>query len=110
METKTKAETFIGFSVRAGKCRVGVNAVSTLKRVELIIVCKTASRNTASDALSLSKRFGCKIIRTTEKPLQDYVHRENAKVVAITDKALSKAIINNLEKDFIELNQENLNG
>lgn len=107
MENKTKAETFIGFAIRARAFRIGVNACATLKRASLIIVCGTAAENTVKDALKLSRRFKCRIIKSVTKPLSEYAHRENAKVMAVTDVKLAEAILKNGEKDFIELNQEN---
>ena len=38
---------------------------------------------------------------TVNKTLGELTHRENAKVMAIADYALAKAIIDNSEKDFI---------
>ncbi len=107
METKTKVETFIGFAMRARAFKIGVNACNTLKKASLIIVCNTASENTVKDALKLSKRFRCKIIKSTGKPLSEYVHRENAKVMAITDFKLTEAVLANVNEEFIELKQEN---
>lgn len=101
MENKSKAETFIGFAIRARKHKIGVNAVSTLKKANLIVVCRTASENTVSDAEKLRKKFRCPMLITKEKTLGEMVHRENAKVMAIADAALAKAIIDNSEKDFI---------
>lgn len=101
METKTKAETFIGFAMRTGKYRIGVNAVATLKKASLIIVCLSASENTVKDTLKLARRFGCPLITHCQKKLEQITHKENAKVMAVVDKQLSKAIIDNMENDFI---------
>ena len=98
---KSKAETFIGFAMRARKFRIGVNACMTLKRASLVIVCRSASDNTKKDAEKLAKKFKCPLIEPVTKTLDDLTHRENAKVMAISDKELSEAILNNLEKDFI---------
>jgi len=104
LENKSKAETFIGFSIRARKFRIGMNAINTLKRVELIIVCKTASENSKLEADKMGKRFHCRVIQTMDKSLEQITLRENAKVMAITDKALSKAILDNSKEDFIARN------
>ena len=101
METKTKAETFIGFAMRTGKFRIGANAAATLKKASLMIVCNTASENTKKDAEKLAKKFHCPLLEPTEKTLGQMTHRENAKVMAIADKELSKAILDNSGKDFI---------
>ncbi len=107
---KSKAETFIGFAMRARKFRIGVNACMTLKRASLVIVCRSASDNTKKDAEKLSNKFRCPLLVTKEKDLQDLTHKENAKVMAIEDKGLAQAILSNSENEFSAKNQENLNG
>ena len=104
MENKTKAQTFVGFAIRARKCKIGVNAVGTLKRANLVIVCHTASDNTKAEADKLARKFNCPIIETVSAPLEDITHKENAKVMAIADKSLAKAVLSNLDKDFIARN------
>lgn len=66
-----------------------------------MIVCNSASENTVKDAVKLAKKFGCPIITPVQKKLEDITYRENAKVMAIADKDLSKAIIDNSKNDFI---------
>ena len=104
METKSKAETFIGFAIRTGKFRIGLNACGTLKKASLMLVCNSASENTVKDAIKLAKKFGCPILSPKEKKLEQITYRDNAKVMAIADKDLSKAILDNSENDFIARN------
>jgi len=104
LENKSKAETFIGFAMRTGKFRIGANAAATLKKAELIIVCSSASENTKKDADKLARKFHCPIIEPVGKTLEEITHRENAKVMAIADRSLSKAILSNSDKDFIARN------
>ena len=103
MENKSKANTFIGFAIRKGSCKIGVNAIFTLKRANLLILCKSAGKDTKRQALKLSKRFNCKLIQTEKELLSAFTFRENAKLMAITDGALSVAILNNSENEFIEV-------
>ena len=100
---KSKGETFVGFAMRAKKCKTGANACNTLKRANAVIVCKTASENTVADAKKLAKKFNCPLIKTVKKPLAEIVFKENVKVAAITDRALSTALKDNLGEDFIEI-------
>ena len=100
MENKTKAQTFIGFAIRARKCKIGTNAVATLKKANLVIVCHTAADNTKKEADKLAKKFKCPIIETVGVRLEEITHKENAKVMAIADRELSLAILNNSENDF----------
>lgn len=101
---KSKVETFIGFAMRTGNFRIGANASATLKRAFIVIVCKSASENTKKDALKLANRFNCPLVETQAKTLEEITHRENAKVMAIADKKLSVAILENLEKDITHEN------
>ena len=110
METKTKAQTFVGFAMRAGKFKIGVNAINTLKRANLVIVCKTASENTKKEAEKLAKRFNAPLIESIKYSLEELTFRENAKVMAVIDQALAKAIIDNLEDNFIARNLGDKNG
>lgn len=103
MENKTKAETYIGFAIKSGKSKIGLNAVETLKRANLMIVCSSASENSKKQADKQARKFNCPIIESII-PLEKLTHRENAKVMAIADKSLSQAILDNMEKDFIARN------
>ncbi len=101
MENKSRAETFIGFAVKTGRCRIGLNAVETLKRAEVVIVCKTTAENSKAKAKKLAEKFSCPFLVTVNKTLEEMVHKENAKVMAIYDKKLTKALLGSLEQEFI---------
>lgn len=95
MENKSKAETFIGFAVRAGKFRSGTNTLSTLKKAHLIIVCETAAENTVKTAVKYAEKYRCKVFRTCGAELAGIAHKDGIKIAAITDFSLAKAIIDN---------------
>ena len=99
---KSKAFTFIGFAIKARKVKMGVNAVATLKRAEILIVCHTASENTVKDAVSLAKRLNAKLYMLNEVNLSDVTFKDNCKLIAITDKPLSEAIIKSDERRLVE--------
>ena len=93
MVTKTnKAKTFIGFAVRKGAVKINVNTIATLKKAYLIVVCSSAGENTKNKSLALSKKFDCDIITMTDGTLCDLLKKDKAKVIAITDVGLAKAI------------------
>ena len=96
--------------MRAGKFKIGTNAVATLKKAYLVIVCNSASENTKKEAEKLARKFGCPLIESKNKSLEQITHRENAKVMAISDKQLSDAVLSNSEEDFTQRIQEKLNG
>ncbi len=99
---KTKAFTFIGFAIKARKVKMGVNAVNTLKKAELLIVCSTATENTLKEAVSLSKKLLAKLLVLNDIKLEEVVFKENCKLIAITDKALSKAILDSQDSHLSE--------
>ncbi len=104
MENKTKAQTFIGFAIRAKKYRIGMNAVQTLKSINLLIVCCSASENTKEQAQKVASKYHCPMIITNEIKLEQITFKENSKVMAITDKSLAKAILDNCKNDFTQKN------
>lgn len=100
--TNTKAQTFIGFAIKSGKYKCGMNSCETLKRANLIIVSSDASDGTKKQAESLAKKLGARFLQTKIKPLSDYVHKDNVKIMAVTDFNIAKAIYEQKETDFIE--------
>ncbi len=107
MEKRSKGQTFLGFAMRTGKFRIGQNAVMTLKRINLLIVCKSISENSLKKAKKTAKDYKCKLLMTNLNTLDELTHKENAKVMAIYESKLSKEILMNLGEDFIELDLEN---
>lgn len=106
MEKKNKAFTFIGFAIKTGKYRIGLNAIETLKRANLMIVCKTISENSKEKAIKQAKKFNCPIVTTVNSSLEQITFKQNAKAMAIYDGKLAKAILENLEQEFNRLNLE----
>ncbi len=92
MET-SKLFTFIGFAIKARKVKMGVNAIKTLKRAQLLILCHMASENTVKEAISLSKRLNAKLFILNDIKLEDVVFKDKLKLIAVCDDALAKAII-----------------
>lgn len=68
-----------------------------------MLLCKSTGESTKKKAFSLSKKFNCEILITSKENLSFYSNRENSKVIAITDKALAKAIKENAQEDFSSL-------
>ena len=95
-----KIRTFIGFAIKKRSVRIGTNASNTLKRADLLLVCPTASENAVKEALKLKRKFRCPMIRLSET-LESLTGKENAKIMAVTDKPLAKAILENSPTESI---------
>ena len=101
MTTKSKTATFIGFCIRSGKYRTGVNSIATLKKANLILLCKSASENTVKQVQKLAKALNCQMLVTKTLLLEEMTFKPNVKAMAITDKSLAQAILENKQEEFI---------
>ena len=95
----SKALAYLGFARKSGNLRAGVNAVSTLKKVNLLIVCSTASLNTVKEADKLAAKFACPLMET-KISAEEISGKENCKLLAVTDANLARAIIDNSDDNF----------
>lgn len=89
--------------MRTGKYKIGVNAVGTMKRAKLLIVCKSVAENSLEEAKKFSKKFHCPLLMTVTHTLEEITHKENGKLMAIDNKELADAILLNYGKDFTEI-------
>lgn len=98
---KSKVLSYIGFAIKAGKVRTGVNVAKTIKeRVPLMILCGTASKNTVDEVVALARKLNSKLIVTNGITVEDIFLKENCKLAVITDFSLAKAILSNLDEQF----------
>ena len=96
---KSKVLTYLGFAKRSGNLRTGVNAINTLKHASLLILCASASANTEKDAVKLSVKLACPLLKSTAL-VEDLTGKENCKLLAVTEENLAKAILDNLDDNF----------
>lgn len=105
MDRLSKTYSYIGFAIKAGKLRTGINAISTLnKGVYLIILCSAGEKNARKEAEKLSRKHSAPLIESEKVTLEEITGKENCKVAAVTDENLAKAIMANLGEDFKVLN------
>ena len=100
MENKSRAQTFIGFCVRARKITTGAGAIDYLKKdVWLILVCSTASQNSLAAAKKYAKRHACPLMMCYSG-LENAVNKADCKMAAVRDKGLAQAICNSADENF----------
>lgn len=96
-----KIHTYIGFAVKSGKVRLGVNAIYTLKgSIPLLLLCDSASENTKKEAKKIAKKYNSVMVLVKNEKLEDIFYKENCKLAAILDQSLAKAILDNLNENF----------
>lgn len=97
---KTKIDTYIGFAIRSGKVTFGADAIQTLKGgVYLLIICATAGKNTDKIANKLKDKLNCPML-TCKSGLDNVVFKTNCKLIAIRDKNLAGAIVQNVDENY----------
>lgn len=97
---KSKIETYIGFCVKSREISVGNGAISTLHGgVRLLILDGTAAKNSWRLALKFKNRFSCPLV-VCKSGLEEAVNKVGAKIAAILNKELAKAILNNLDDNY----------
>ena len=98
--SRGKADTFIGFCVRAGKISLGSGAVDVLRKgVYLLVLSADASENTQKLAVKYKNRLHCPLI-ICKSEFDTVVNKPGCKIAAIRDKQLSKAILDNLDDNY----------
>ena len=97
-----KALTFLGFALRKRAVVKGFNAVAYQKRVNLLILCKTASENAVKEAKALATKMHAPLL-SSNTPIEELVYKENCKLIAVTDKDLARAILENAGETFVSM-------
>ncbi|MDY2880427.1 MAG: hypothetical protein SOT34_05775 [Candidatus Borkfalkiaceae bacterium] len=104
MEKKSKIFTYLGFAIKAGKLKTGLNTIETVKKgAYLVLVCKTASENTAKEGVRAAERFRCPAMQTVKQTLGELTNVPNLKIAAVTDKNLAEAIVKYQEEELTGL-------
>lgn len=96
---KDKIISLIGFAIKAGKVVFGADNIIKNKKIYLIVCCKTLSINSLEN-IKVAVNGKIPII-ISQNPLCDITYKKGVKVLGVTDKQMSSAIIKNLSDNFI---------
>lgn len=91
----SKIETYIGFAIKKGSVVFGVDNIKYYrKKMYLLLYVESLSQNSLDVLKLTSERVGCPLSQ-----IQDYetLQRKNCKALAICDKSLANAILENLK-------------
>ena len=98
---KSKAESYIGFCIKAGKLTCGFNAIEQQKKdIYLLLLCDTASENAKKSALKLKERFRCELLLFCGRTLEEITGKYNCKLAAVRDRNLAKAIMSATDENI----------
>lgn len=89
-----KIETYIGFAIKKGSVVYGCDNIGNYrKRIYLILYTESLSANSLSALEKSAHLRGCPLRRIDEYAI---LTKKNCKALAICDKSLSSAILDNL--------------
>ncbi len=88
-----KLETLVGFAMKAGKVIYGTDNIERSGKKHLILLCNTLSENSRKKLIHKVEKTP--ILLSTQKLLSEITHREGCKALAITDRQMANAIIEN---------------
>ena len=94
-----KVETLLGFAIKSGNVVFGSDSIEHCrKRMYLIILCGTLAVNSREKLL---RAYGGvpKVISGVLK-LEDITHRIGVKALAVTDRQMAQAILNNMNGSY----------
>lgn len=90
----SKVETYIGFAIKKGSVVFGCDNIEKYsKKVFLLLGTKSLSDNSLSTLKAVANKRSCKLLQIDDYEL---LAKRNCKALAICDKSLSDAIIENL--------------
>lgn len=103
---REKIESILGFAVKAGKTVYGADSLETYKkRYFVIVMCSSTSQNTQDKVIAQSKKRNVPII-FAEKEIENLIGRKNCKVLAVTDKQMSQAMLDRLSENYHLISSE----
>jgi len=91
----SKAESLLGFAIKAGRVIFGADNIVAAKKTYLILICKGLSENSVKKLLRQDAQ-----ILISNKPLEEVLHRPGCKSAAVTDKEMARAILQNSDNNF----------
>lgn len=92
----SKIKTYIGFAIKSGKIRYGVDDILKLKNAELILVSESLADSGMKKLEGLAERKEIKLIKFSEEEFLELIQNISIKASAILDKNLAEAIKKNL--------------
>ena len=92
-----KIISYLGFAQKSNNIVTGQTALKkSNKQFNLIIVCKSASENLKNLAKNLANKHECEYV--VLEGLDNLLHLKDIKIVGLTEKNLSKAILNEIKR------------
>ena len=100
METKSKAETYLGFCIRSRKLVFGTDEITRQKKgVFLVLADEALGESSFKDVKKASETLKCPLLLVEKDVLGALLHRIGVKAIAIKDKNLAEALLKEAENE-----------
>lgn len=96
MQNTGKIISYIGFAARANKIVFGTDRILVRPRVPVIVLSGNAAENTTKKISSYAEKSKSPVVILENVTLEEILKKNNCKVVAVTDRELANAIIENV--------------
>lgn len=95
-----KISTYAGFAIKSGKVVFGYdNLITSKKNIKLVLICSSINDKMYNKIQGYCDGKHIKYYKFDNEILSDIIHRDNCKMLGITDESLSKAIKNELKME-----------
>ena len=91
-----KAKTYIGFSLKSGSIKFGVDDICKNKRAELILVSEALHESSMKKIGAFSEKFHIDLLKLSLDDFENLLDNKYVKAIAILDKNLAIEIKKNL--------------
>lgn len=89
----SKLTTYLGFSMKANEIVFGLDNIELKPyKIKLIICCHTLSDNSLNKIKLVAQKNNISVYQTITQELTTILHKDNCKVVGLTNQNLSNAI------------------
>jgi len=93
MRLNGKVRAYIGFAVKSGKIKYGIDNIAAAKKIpDLIMLYSGAAQRTVNNTNLYAQKVSCPIILLDEPPLEG----RDCKVLGVYEPELAKAILTNI--------------
>ncbi len=107
MNEENKILTYIGFSIKSGKIIYGLeNAVGFSGKAYLAITDESLSERSIKTAIQFAEKKKCPVLKCLSHTVEELTRKQNCKFIALTDKNLSCAIMDNIRTDFVYIGRQ----
>lgn len=101
MQMNSKIKTYVGFAIKKGDVVLGLDNIKKSKKApKLVIIASDASEKTKKETKFCCQKINAVLIECG-KSVEELVEKPGVKVFAMSDNNLIKAILQNLDEDFM---------